>query len=302
MQIHITLRQLQVFVAVTRHGSVSAAAREIGLSQSAASQGLSELERHLEVQLFERLGRRLALNANGRRLLARAEQLLEQTHALELEAREPGVVDGNLRGELEIAASATIGTWLLPGLAGAFMREHPGTELNLRLRNTHQVVEAVLNYDAELGLIEGDCHAPRLMSQTWREDELVVVAPPSHPLAMRGTALSDEDLATADWILREGGSGTRAVFERALHGRIERLKVRMELGQHEAIKQAVFAGLGLGCLSRLSVAAEIARGELVVLATPQLNLKRRFSMLWHPERYRSPLWQAVKVYLEASPR
>lgn len=103
-------------------------------------------------------------------------------------------------------------------------------------------------------------------------------------------------LAEADWILRETGSGTRGVFEQAMRARGVPPKVRMELGQHEAIKQAVRAGLGLGCLSRLSVAGELERGELIALETP-LRLRRTFSLVWHPQRYRSPLWQAFKVFL-----
>ncbi|CDG51080.1 putative DNA-binding transcriptional regulator [Halomonas sp. A3H3] len=289
---HVTFRQLQVFVAVARDGSVSAAARHLSLSQSATSKGLSDLERQLGGNLFERLGRRLRLNDMGRHLLPRAERLLDGLADFMVAAEEP---EGRLQGTLNVSASATIGTYLLPSLAGSFCEAHPTVDLRLRLRNTGEVITDVLRFDADLGLIEGHCHEPRLTSDIWCEDRLVIVASPRHSLAAK-QSLDDNDLAGAAWILREPGSGTREVFEAAVQNHVERLHVRMELSQHEAIKQAVRAGFGLGCLSRMSVAGEIERGELVALPN-ELFLARQFSLIWHPERYRSPLWQAFKVHL-----
>ncbi|MDN3557958.1 LysR family transcriptional regulator [Halomonas maura] len=288
----MSFRQLQVFAAVARLGTVSVAAAELSLSQSATSQSLSDLERQLGVALFERLGRRLHLNDLGRRLLLRAEELLDGVAGFVAAATEP---EGRLQGMLGVSASATVGTYLLPALAGRFSEAHPAVDLRLRLRNTFEVITDVLRLEADLGLIEGECREPSLASEPWCEDRLVVVAAPSHALAGRGR-LDDARLAEADWILRESGSGTRGVFEQAMRARNAPPRVRMELGQHEAIKQAVRAGLGLGCLSRLSVAGELARGELVALDT-SLRLRRTFSLVWHPERYRSPLWQAFKVFL-----
>jgi len=288
----VSFRQLQVFAAVARLGTVSAAASELCLSQSATSQALSDLERHLDVMLFERLGRRLHLNDLGRRLLPRAEELLDGVAGFVAEATEP---EGQLQGVLSVSASATVGTYLLPSMAGRFSEAHPAVDLRLRLRNTFEVVTDVLRLEADLGLIEGECREPALASEPWCEDRMVVVAAPSHQLARQGR-LDDAALTDADWILRETGSGTRGVFEQAMRARSAPPKVRMELGQHEAIKQAVRAGLGLGCLSRLSVAGELERGELIALDT-SLTLSRTFSLVWHPERYRSPLWQAFKVFL-----
>ena len=288
----VTFRQLEVFVHVARGGSVSAAAQRLHLSQSATSQSLSDLERQLGVLLFERLGRRLELNDVGRRLLPDAGQLLDGLAALIDAAQEPV---GALKGQLHVSASATVGTYLLPMLAGKFSELHPGVDLQLRLRNTQQVMEDLLHFQADLGLIEGQCTDPHLTSEVWQQDELVIVCAPTHKLA-GVDILSEHDLQEADWNLREKGSGTRAIFEAAVRQHVARLRMRMELGQHEAIKQAVRAGFGLTCLSRLSVAGELARGEMVELPSP-LHLTRDFSLVWHPERYRSPIWQAFKVFL-----
>ncbi|GAA3903793.1 LysR family transcriptional regulator [Halomonas cibimaris] len=290
----VTFRQLEVFVAVTREGTVVAAARALRLSQSATSQALGDLERHLGVALFERLGRRVCLNDMGRALLPRAERLLDGMAEFLAAAEEPG---GTLQGTLNVSASATVGTYLLPTLAGRFSDAHPGVDLRLKLRNTGEVIGDLLRFDADLGLIEGRCHEPRLQSEAWCEDRLVIIAAPGHPLAQKPAAtVTNAELAGAQWILRENGSGTREIFEAAALGHVKQLNVRMELSQHEAIKQAVKAGFGLGCLSQLSVAGELARGELVALES-ELALMRTFSLVWHPERYRSPLWQAFKVFL-----
>lgn len=292
MRPHITLRQLDVFVAVARLGTVSAAAVRLKLSQSATSQALSDLEHQLGVDLFERPGRRLTLNDVGHRLLPRAEQMLDQLQEFMTAAHEP---DDALQGTLVVAASATIGTYLLPPLAGQFGALHGGVDLRLRLRNTGEVIADVQRFEADLGLIEGGCHEPGLSSEAWCEDRMEIVCAPDHPLAECGV-IDDEGLAREEWVLRELGSGSREVLEAAVLPRVTQLRVRMELGQHEAIKQAVAAGLGLGCLSHLSVRGELERGELKALSH-DLPLARHFSLVWHPGRYHSPVWQAFKVFL-----
>lgn len=293
--IAITFRQLQVFVSVARSGTVRAAACQLFMSQSATSQSLAELEQRLDVVLFERLGRRLELNDAGHRLLPQAEKVLNGMAELVDTAQDP---KGAIHGTLHVAASNTIGTYLLPMLAGQFVDTHPAADLQLRLRNTQGVMRDIQSFEADLGLIEGQCTESRLVSEVWRQDEMVIVCSPRHSLAKK-EILGEDELQSAQWILREPGSGSRAIFESAIHPHVERIKVRMELDQHEAIKQAVRVGFGLGCLSRLSVAEELARGDLVSLKSP-LHLTRAFSLVWHPERYRSPLWQAFKVFLQES--
>lgn len=289
---HVTFRHLQVFVSVAREGTVIAAANTLNLSQSATSQALSDMEKQLGAVLFERLGRRLRLNPLGEFLLPRAEHLLDGMAAFVAAAEEP---DGGLRGTLQVSASTTVGAYVLPALVGDFCTANASADVRMRLRNTQMVMADLLRLDADMGVIEGVCHEPRLVSQAWRSDQLLVICAPDHPLARQGQ-LRVGEVGEQEWILREPGSGTRRVFEAAVRHHTERLTIRMELAQNDAIKQAVMAGLGLGCLSQLSVAGELERGELVALRTP-LNLARSFSLVWHPERYRSPLWQAFKVYL-----
>ncbi|WP_229797495.1 LysR family transcriptional regulator [Jeongeupia chitinilytica] len=269
--IRLTLRELEVFVTTAQLGGITAAGAGLGLSQSAASGALAELERRLGVTVFDRIGRRVQLNEHGRWLLPQAEALLAQ--AREIEARFRGDAPARLR----LAASSTIGNRVLPELLGLLMLEDPESRAEIAIGNTQEAIAAVAEYRADLGLIEGIAHDARVNAEPWLADELVVVAPPAHPWA--GATVTPAMLADAQWVLREQGSGTREVLESALAPLVGSPKVALELGTSEAVKGAVRAGLGLACLSRRTVATELVRGELVALATPDLDLTRCFYLI-----------------------
>lgn len=280
----LSLRQLQVFTAVCRSGGVTAAADAIGLSQSAASQALAELESALEGPLFDRAGRRLLLNERGRMLLPRADELLERAAEIETALRGHR---GAAEVQLRLAASLTVGSYLLPSLIGAYLAKHRQARVELQVENTGAVIAAVAAYQADAGFIEGPCEHPELLELPWREDELRVVAAPGHALAGKRRVLP-ADLAKADWVLREHGSGTREVFERAAEGVGVTIRARLELGHTEAVMRAVMAGAGLGCLSRFVVEDALRRGELVALRTPFLELRRPLHAVVHRAKFLSP--------------
>ncbi len=291
----ITLRQLQLFCAVAQTGSTTAAAESVALSQSATSAALNELESLLEAQLFDRVGKRLVLNDNGRALLPSARALLEDAQAIE---------DGFAgRGEalpvnLRLAASTTIGNYLLPPLLAGFRRDWPGARLALRIGNTMEVATAVAELQADLGLIEGPCHVPGLAVIPWLEDELVIVAAPTHPLARAAAQakLTVRQLRQAPWLLREPGSGTREASEQALLPHLQQLPVDMTLGSSEAIKNAVVAGLGLSCLSRCVVQDLLRARRLVVLPTTLPRLTRQLSLVHHAQKKLSAALQAFMAH------
>ncbi|BCL77243.1 LysR family transcriptional regulator [Jeongeupia sp. HS-3] len=269
--IRLTLRELEVFVTTARIGGITAAGETLGLSQSAASGALAELERRLGVTLFDRIGRRIQINEHGRWLLPQAETLLAQARDIEARFR------GNAPARLRLAASSTIGNRVLPDLLGALLAQEPESRAEISIGNTHDAIAAVADYRADFGLIEGICHDARVLAEPWLADELVIVARPDHDWAGREIGIAA--LAGAQWILREQGSGTREVLEAALAPLIGSPKVALELGTSEAVKGAVRAGLGLACLSRRTVATELARGELATLAVPGLDLSRRFYLI-----------------------
>lgn len=280
-----TLRQLQVFVETARHQNLTRAASGLAMSQSAASAALAELEQHYDTQLFDRIGKRLQLNALGQWLHPRAQALLDQ--AQELDAGLSGSQDSHIR----VGATLTIGNYLAVPLVARYMAEHPQSRIQLQVDNTAAISAQVRQFELDVGLIEGELHDPDLAVIPWRHDELVVFCAPDHPLAAVG-ALSDAQLRDSRWILREPGSGTRQTFDRAMHGLLPAMTVLLELQHTEAIKRAVEAGLGLGCLSRVTLEEAFRRGSLVPLATPQRDLRRSFYFIHHRRKYLTPAIQA----------
>ena len=272
----ITVRQLEIFCAIYQEQTVTGAARRIGLSQAATSQSLAELENLLERKLFDRHGRRIVLNSAGRQLLPAAVQVLDRVRAIEGARARQAV-------QIRICASLTAGNYMLPPILSRFVRGHRHYLFHVDMGNTDQVVESLLQFESDAGWIEGLVHHPDLTAFSWREDELWVVASPQHPLA--GRQASPADLARAFWVMREKGSGTRAVFESAMEGKFAFAQAPIEFGGIEAIKHAVFADAGLGCISKAAVTAEWKAGRLKRVHCPWLDLRRQITVLVHREKY-----------------
>jgi len=276
-----TLRQLEVFLAIARDESVSRAAEALAMSQSAASGSLADLERQFDVQLFDRVGKRLQLSALGRAVRARAEATLDQAREL-----EQALDSQSAAGLLRIGATLTIGNYLTVPMMARFMRENAGAEVTLAVANTEAIARQVANFEIDVGLIEGEIEHPDLEMTPWRDDELVVFCAPSHPLARR-RALTDDDLRSAAWIVREVGSGTRQTFDRAMRGLLPQLQIALALQHTEAIKGAVEAGLGLGCISRIALEDAFRHGTLKPCRIPHRDFRRQFFFLLHKQKYRS---------------
>lgn len=278
----LSLRQLQIFCAVARTGSTTAAAESIALSQSATSAALNELEAQLSTRLFDRVGKRLHLSEVGRRFLPQALRLLDGAALLE----QQFMTSATPQASLTVAASSTIGNYVLPRLLASFDQAHPGVRINASIGNTGSAVADVQAFAADLGLIEGPCHQSGLLVEPWLEDSLIVVAAPGHPLASR-PQVSREALRGARWLLREPGSGTREQVSNALLNHLHYLEDSRDLGSSEAIKHSVAAGLGISCLSRWVVEEHLASGALVELRSSLPPLRRRFYMLRQRDKFLS---------------
>jgi DNA-binding transcriptional LysR family regulator len=272
----ITLRQLDIFRAIALTGSTSAAAQSVPLSQSATSTALGELEYNLNALLFDRVGKRLLLNDNGRALLPMALAVLDGARNVEMAFASS---DLGLIVNLRLFASTTLGNYILPKLLSQFRQRVPTAQLDVRIGNTLDVVTAVKEFSADLGFIEGPCHEPDISIRPWFEDELVIVAAPAHPLAK--AKLMIEHLREAPWLLREPGSGTREAVELALLPHVVNIQPAMTLGSSEAIKNLVAEGLGVSCLSRPVVEDLLSAGRLCVLKTTLPPLLRRTSIIHH---------------------
>jgi DNA-binding transcriptional LysR family regulator len=277
----LTLRQLEVFAAIARTDNVSRAAEALNMSQSAASSALVELERQFDCPLFDRIGKSLRLNSTGRGLLPQVEDLLAKASEIE------GFLAGGKLGPLAVGATLTIGNYLATLIVAEYLQRHPESRVDLKVSNTRHVLDGLIRCELDVGLIEGEANDPDLLTEPWLEDELVVFCAPQHKLA-QVEQVSNQQLADESWILRERGSGTRALFDRVVAPALEQVNIQLQLEHTEAIKRVVEAGLGLSCLSRVSLRDAFRRGSLVEIKTPQFNLQRHFYFVQHRQRHISP--------------
>lgn len=273
-----------------------AAAREVSLTQSAASAALNEVEDVLGARLFDRSGRRLLLNDNGRALLPKARWLLEGAREVE---RHFSANAAKGAVPLRIGASTTIGNYLIPRMLAEYQVRSDISEVSVRIANTSEIVAAVADFKLDVGYIEGPSHDPHLVALPWLKDELVVFAAPSHSLAKRSARarLSLAELRNARWLLREQGSGTRDAVERALLPRLHSIQSGITLGDSEAIKRAAAEGLGVSCLSRWVVQDMLLHKNLVELRSALPPLFRKFYIVHHPDKYMS---EGLKAFLAFS--
>ncbi|MCF8483300.1 MAG: LysR family transcriptional regulator [Rhodospirillum sp.] len=260
----MTLDQLRVFVAVAELQHVTKAARRLNLTQSAVSAAVTGLETRYGTPLFHRIGRGIQLTAEGAIFLEEARAVLDRAEAAERILTE---LSGLTRGALNVWASQTIASTWLPPLLHRFHQTYPGIRLEIRQGNTADVTAAVLSSAADLGFVEGSVSDPRLVVEKVAEDEMVLVTG-------REGDPDPADLSHWRWVLREKGSGTREVMERALAQAglaPESLEIMLELPSNEAVCAAVAAGAGATVISRLAAAPRVALGELVVVGAPLIR-------------------------------
>jgi DNA-binding transcriptional LysR family regulator len=278
----MTLEQLRIFAAVADRQHVTQAARELNLTQSATSAAIAALEGRYGVKLFDRVGRGIVLTHTGRAFLAEARAVLSRARGAEQVLRD---LAGLKTGKLVLAASQTVANYWLPSRLQGFQAAYPGIEVDVRIANTERAAADVHEGVADLGFIEGDIDDPALAARRIDGDALVVVVAPKHPLA-RQKKLPADWMKQTPWILREPGSGTRAMFEQALKKRglrLSDLRVQLELASNEAIRTAVESGLCATAISDLVVDKSVAAKTLVRIEDELA--KRAFYILRHKERH-----------------
>jgi DNA-binding transcriptional LysR family regulator len=269
---------------VARHGSVTAAAAALRLSQPAVSKQVAELEASLGVRLLERLPRGCRLTEAGR-ILAEHAQRCQAAQREALEAID--AFRGLKRGRLAIGASQTIGAYLLPRRLAAFRKDWPGVALSLEISNSEAIQQALLARRLDLGLTEGPIASAELHSEPFGFDDIVAVAPAGHPW-LRRRGVKAAELCDQPLLLREEGSGTRAMVEQAFKARRLQPSRGLALASPEAIKQAVMAGLGLALVPRLSIELELQAGRLGLLKMADLRIRRPLHLQWLRSRGLSP--------------
>ncbi|NLD54684.1 MAG: LysR family transcriptional regulator [Burkholderiaceae bacterium] len=275
-RVKLTLRQLEVFLATAGAGSTRGAAERVYRSQSAASGSLRELEAALGTQVFDRIGKRLLLNEQGRILLPQAASLLDQVADLQQQFNDA------LALPLRVAASLTAGEYVLPSLLARWKVDHPASRLQLRIMNSSGVMEAVSALAADVGFIEGPQTHADLQVFPWIADDLIIVASPQHPLAR--TAPTNRQLQRAVWALREPGSGTREAADRWLFESLGPLLIEFEVDSTEALKRIAAQGIALTCLPRRAVEEQLLSGVLAEVRTRLPRATRRLAMVLHRGR------------------
>jgi len=273
--------RLKIFRTVAEKLSFTSAAETLFLTQPAVTLQIKSLEEELGVKLFDRTGGKVRLTEAGAVLLGFAERIAE----IYLEAETAiGSLIGEERGKLAIGASTTIAQYVLPRLIGQFLSRHPRLEFSMISANTENIVKALDERLITLGLVEGPIARKDLKTDSFFEDEIVVIAAANHELAIGGSSMiTISSLAQAPLIMREHGSGTRRVVEDALKKcglRLSDLKIIMELDSTEAIKTAVEADLGIGFVSRWGLKRETDLGTLKIVNIESLKIKRQFQFVY----------------------
>ena len=291
---HLTLHQLRIFGAVARHGSFARAAQALHLAPPTLSLQVKQLSEIVGLPLFEQIGKRIYLTPAGE-LLARAAGDVEE-RLLEL-ADEVAALRGIERGRVRVAVLTTA-QYVVPKLLGAFCAAHPGIDVAMYVGNRETLLQRLAANQDDLYVLGQAPEHLDVISEPFADNPLVLIAPPNHPLAHR-RAIDPHHLADEPFVLREPGSGTRSTAERFFADHGIALRVRLEVGSNEAVKQTVAGGLGVAVLSAHAAAAELALGELVALDVRGFPLLRRWQLA-HPTGKRlAPAALAFKQWLQA---
>lgn len=287
---HATFRQLQLFLAVAEHLSITAAARACHVTQPTVSMQLKELSEAVGLPLYEQLGKRLYLTAAGESLVDTARAMVDEwaTFGQRIDAMK-----GLTRGRLRVAVVSTA-KYFVPRLLGSFCASHPDIDIALEILNRDGVVARLKENRDDLYIMSMPPEHIDVERHAFLSNPLVVIAPESHPLASQ-PAISLKDLAEERFILRESGSGTRLASDSHFARQGFEPRVRLELGSNEAIKQAVAGGLGLAVISRHALAPHLADDQLTILNVASFPLVTNWWTLYPRGKRLSPV---TRVFLE----
>ncbi|GFN22471.1 selenium metabolism-associated LysR family transcriptional regulator [Thermanaeromonas sp. C210] len=291
----MNLNQLETFVVTVEKGTLSAAAEELHLTQPAVSKHLKALEETFGLRLLERSGREVRLTEGGRIFYRRAREVLR---LLEQLRRELAQVSKLVRGELLLGASTIPGQYVLPHVIGRFKGRYPGVEVKLIIGGSEDILRRLGEGEIEIGVVGAEERRKGFLYRPLVKDELVLILPPDHPWAGR-RSLEAAELAGADWVCREEGSGTRKVVEERLRDAgvvLPPARIVMELGSTEAVVSAVEAGLGVSIVSRWAAEKSLKLGRLATVPVAGVDLERHLFLV-HRARELSPaasaFWEFV---------
>lgn len=294
---HSTLRQLEVFEAIARLGSFTRAAEELFLTQPTVSMQIKKLSDDVGLPLFEQIGKKMYLTDAGRELYRTCKGIFEHLAQFEMVTSD---MKGLKTGKLRLAV-VTTAKYFAPRLLGMFCQQYPGVEVSLKVSNRERVLERLAGNQDDLYILGQPPEEADVVAEAFLENPLVVLAPARHVLAQK-KKIPLKRIAEEPFLLREPGSGTRIATERVFAEQGLKLKVRMELGSNEAIKQAVIGGLGVSVLSSHTLALDASAGQFAVLNVQGFPIQRHWYFAYPASKQLSIVARTFADYLRQASR
>jgi DNA-binding transcriptional LysR family regulator len=295
--IQATLHQLKVFEATARHGSFTRAAEELYITQPTVSSQIKQLTKAIGLPLFEQIGKRLYLTEAGKALLLTCQELFRGLDNFEMKIAD---LKGMKQGRLRLGVITTA-KYFIPRILGAFCRQFPDIDVSLNVVNHQQLQERMVNNEDDLYILSHPPESLDLEAEAFLDNPLVIVAPRHHPL--RGQKqIPIEQLRNESFIMREPGSGTRRAIESLLAQFEVEVRVRLELGSNEAIKQAVAGGMGMSVLSRHTLISERSDSDLTILDVEHFPIPCRWYVAHLNGKNLSVIAQTFRDYLMVESR
>ncbi len=285
----LTLRQLELFLALVKTPHLSQVAKDFGLTQSAVSMAIKSLEETLGKLLFDRIHKRLVVNENGRYFFRMVEPLV-----LGLRESESMFRDQDLVGDIKVGASSSIANYILPQIIYEFAELYEGVRVEKITGNTIEIGKLIEDGDVDIGFVEADYNSTEIEREVLGLDELYVVT--GDPDLVRNEDYRMDELLSKRWILREEGSGTREVFLYHIEKYKKRFKPFLEVGHTEAVKSVLGNKGAVSCLSRISVMNELLSGQLFRLKIRDFKFSRSFYTIWHKNKYFSAVLHEFIYY------
>lgn len=288
-----TLKQLKTFIAVAEYKKMSDAARKLYLSQPTVSQTVSELENEYQAKLFERCHKELVITPAGMLLLQNAREIVAIHEQL-----EQAMQNRNALRPLRVGATLTVGNTLMGAMAEKLLRLHPDIDVSVFVDNTKTIEDRMIHNELDIALVEGIISRPEIIAEPVMEDFLCVICGREHPFAAKNS-ISMEDLRNQNFIMREKGSGTRAIFEDIMLAHHIPFVTKWECSSRTAIVDAVRHNLGLGVLSTRCIKEYVEKGEIFPCTVENVSMKRYFYLCHHRSHPFTPQMQDFAELVKA---
>lgn len=287
----MTIRHLKIFVAVCNNETLTATAESMNISQPSISQAIIQMEKYYNVKLFDRMSNKLYLTETGRKLLGYAKYITELFSEMENSMRTELVSP-----VIRIGSSITIGRCLLPDYIAMYRKLNPKMVINVCVQSSGLLEKKILDNSIDFALVEGPVTSSQICVVPFMDDELILVCGKEYPLSSV-KSITVNELSGLDFILREGESGSRAVFDAVMMSNGIDYNVIWHSDSTEAIKNAVMKNLGVTVMSRRLIAKELEAGDLKQIPIENIVFKRKFNLIYHQNKYLSAGVKAIMDFI-----